>query len=101
MGIIIGIVGLIFFLLILEQYVKDEEERDRKKAEDEHQRKIEAQRLHNLKLEQDRIALEVYKSKLLNKGNFNNTGLNKYQIIIWCLFIIIIALVVFITVWNI
>lgn len=101
MGIIIGIAGFIFILLFLEQYVKDEEGRDWKKEEDEHRRKIEAQRLHNLKLKQDRIALEVYKSKLLSKGNFNNTGLNKCQIILWCLFIIIVALVVFTTVWNI
>ena len=101
MGIIIGIVGLIFILLILEQYSKDQEERDRKKAEDDAKRKLEAQRLHSLKLEKDRIALEVYKSKLLNKSNLKNMGLNKDQIILWYLLIIIVALVVFITVWNI
>lgn len=101
MGIIIGIVGFVFLLLVLEQYFKDQEERNRKKAEDETKRKLEAQRLHSLKLEKDRITLEVYKSKLLNKGNLKNTGLNKDQIILWCLLIIITALVVFITVWNI
>ena len=101
MGIIIGIVGFVFFLLILEQYFKDQEERDRKKAEDDAKRKLEAQRLHSLKLEKDRIALEVYKSKLLNKSNLKNMGLNKDQIILWYLLIIIVALVVFITVWNI
>ena len=76
MGIIIGIVGFVFFLLVLEQYFKDQEERDRKKAEDDAKRKLEAQRLHSLKLEKDRIALEVYKSKLLNKSNLKNMGLN-------------------------
>ena len=101
MGIIIGIVGFVFFLLILEQSFKDQEERNRKKAEDEAKRKLEAQRLHSLKLEKDRIALEVYKSKLLNKSNLKNMGLNKDQIILWYLLIIIVALVVFITVWNI
>ena len=101
MGIIIGIVGFVFFLLILEQSFKDQEERDRKKAEDDAKRKLEAQRLHSLKLEKDRIALEVYKSKLLNKSNLKNMGLNKDQIILWSLLIIIVALVVFITVWNI
>lgn len=101
MGIIIGIVGFVFFLLVLEQYFKDQEERDRKKAEDDAKRKLEAQRLHSLKLENDRIALEVYKSKLLNKSNLKNMGLNKDQIILWYLLIIIVALVVFITVWNI
>lgn len=45
MGIIIGIVGFVFFLLILEQSFKDQEERDRKKAEDDAKRKLEAQRL--------------------------------------------------------
>ena len=44
MGIIIGIVGFVFFLLVLEQYFKDQEERDRKKAEDDAKRKLEAQR---------------------------------------------------------
>ena len=101
MGIIIGIVGFVFFLLVLEQYFKDQEERDRKKAEDDAKRKLEAQRLHSLKLEKDRIALEVYKSKLLNKSNLKNMGLNKDQIILWSLLIIIVALVVIITVWNI
>ncbi len=101
MGIIIGIVGFVFFLLVLEQYFKDQEERDRKKAEDNAKRKLKAQRLHSLKLEKDRIALEVYKSKLLNKSNLKNMGLNKDQIILWYLLIIIVALVVFITVWNI
>ena len=101
MGIIIGIVGFVFFLLVLEQYFKDQEERDRKKAEDDAKRKLEAQRLHSLKLEKDRIAIEVYKSKLLNKSNLKNMGLNKDQIILWYLLIIIVALVVFITVWNI
>ena len=101
MGIIIGIVGFVFFLLVLEQYFKDQEERDRKKAEDDAKRKLEAQRLHSLKLEKDRIALEVYKSKLLNKSNLKNMGLNKDQIILWYLLIIIVALVVIITVWNI
>lgn len=101
MGIIIGIVGFVFFLLVLEQYFKDQEERDRKKAEDDAKRKLEAQRLHSLKLEKDRIALAVYKSKLLNKSNLKNMGLNKDQIILWYLLIIIVALVVFITVWNI
>ena len=101
MGIIIGIVGFVFFLLVLEQYFKDQEERDRKKAEDDAKRKLEAQRLHSLKLEKDRIALEVYKSKLLNKSNLKNMGLNKDQIILWYLLIIIVALVDFITVWNI
>ena len=101
MGIIIGIVGFVIFLLILEQYIKDQEELDRKKAEDDAKRKLEAQRLHSLKLEKDRIALEVYKSKLLNKSNLKNMGLNKDQIILWYLLIIIVALVVFITVWNI
>lgn len=101
MGIIIGIVGFVFFLLVLEQYFKDQEERDRKKAEDDAKRKLEAQRLHSLKLEKDRLALEVYKSKLLNKSNLKNMGLNKDQIILWYLLIIIVALVVFITVWNI
>ena len=101
MGIIIGIVGFVFFLLVLEQYFKDQEERDRKKAEDDAKRKLEAQRLHSLKLEKDRIALEVYKSKLLNKSNLKNMVLNKDQIILWYLLIIIVALVVFITVWNI
>lgn len=101
MGIIIGIVGFVFFLLILEQSFKDQEERDRKKAEDDAKRKLEAQRLHSLKLEKDRIDLEVYKSKLLNKSNLKNMGLNKDQIILWYLLIIIVALVVFITVWNI
>ena len=61
MGIIIGIVGFVFFLLVLEQYFKDQEERDRKKAEDDAKRKLEAQRLHSLKLEKDRLAFEVYK----------------------------------------
>lgn len=101
MGIIIGIVGFVFILLVLEQYFKDQEERDREKAEDETKRKLEAQRLHSLNLEKDRIALEVYKSNLLNKGHLNNMGLNKDQIILCCLFIIIVGLVVFITVWNI
>jgi hypothetical protein len=101
MGIIIGIVGFVFFLLVLEQYFKDQEERDRKKAEDDAKRKLEAQRLHSLKLEKDRLALEVYKSKLLNKSNLKNMGLNKDQLILWYLLIIIVALVVFITVWNI
>lgn len=101
MAIILGIVGFIFILLFLDQYVKDEEERNRKKAEDEAKRKLEAQRLHSLRLEKDRITLKIYKLKLLNKGNLKNTGLNKAKIILWCLLIIITALVVFITVWNI
>lgn len=101
MGIIIGIVGLIFILLILEQYSKDQEERDRKKAEDDAKLRLEAQRLHSLQLEKDHIAIEVYKSKLLNKSNSKNMRLNKDQIILWSLLIIIVALVVIITVWNI
>ena len=101
MGIIIGIVGLIFILLILEQYSKDQEERDRKKAEDDAKLRLEVQRLHSLKLEKDHIALEVYKSKLLIKNNSKNMRLNKDQIILWYLLIIIVALVVIITVWNI
>lgn len=101
MAIILGIAGFIFLLLFLDQYFKDEEEREKKKAEAAYKRKLEIERLHNLKLEQDRIALEVYGAKLSNKGNLDDKKLSKHQIILWCLLIIIIALVVSITVWNI
>lgn len=98
---VIGIIVFIFFLFVLEQYMKDEKERDRKKTEAESRQKLEDQRLQKLQQEKDHIALEAYKVKLIEQSDLETAGLNKDQIILWGLVIAIVALVVFMIIWFI
>lgn len=96
---ILTIVGIVFVLMWIDQYIKDEDERERKKKEIEEQKRLELLRQQELKARQEQIDLQVYKEKLRQKILENDKGLSKDQVLTWILIIIIAVLIVFAAVW--
>lgn len=94
---ILTIVGIVFVLMWIDQYIKDEDERERKKKEIEEQKRLELLRQQELKARQEQIDLQVYKEKLRQKILENDKGLSKDQVLTWIL--IIAVLIVFAAVW--
>ncbi|MCO8079275.1 MULTISPECIES: hypothetical protein [Acinetobacter] len=96
---ILTIVGIVFVLMWIDQYIKDEDERERKKKEIEEQKRLELLRQQELKARQEQIDLQVYKEKLRQKILENDKGLSKDQVLTWILIIVIAVLIVFAAVW--
>ena len=96
---ILTIVGIVFVLMWIDQYIKDEDERERKKKEIEEQKRLELLRQQELKARQEQIDLQVYKEKLRQKILENDKGLSKDQVLTWILIIVIAVLIVFAVVW--
>ena len=96
---ILTIVGIVFVLMWIDQYIKDEDERERKKKEIEEQKRLELLRQQKLKARQEQIDLQVYKEKLRQKILENDKGLSKDQVLTWILIIVIAVLIVFAAVW--
>lgn len=99
MEVIITIIGIVFVLMWIDQYTKDEDEKEIKKKEIEEQKCLEFLRQQELKARQDQIDLQVYEDKLRLTILDNDKGLSTDQILIWILIIIVASLIVFASVW--
>lgn len=101
MEILVVIFGGIFVLMVMDQYVKDEEERERKKKEAEERQRLELIRQQELQAKQDRIIMDLYQQKLRQQVISSGQGLNRDQIVLWSLIIILASCLVFTVVWFI